>query len=401
MLQQLNAAATAGTIKITHLYLGHIKKDNDRKILAHSDAMEWEAAEPSIRAVLEQHLYQAIEGEWGVVNFPCMYHGQVLSVAKVASEDFDRTRNRPTVEILEAIRDNRSDIPDWPEIQGLLIRDGNNLAYKVLSAGAIKNHLVAVLKFSVIPQLGAAAIPFVFTTLVDLDDRHESFFDEKQGKFITTELHNIIKRSNVSRAAFFPCLDEEGKETADLLVYAGGAAGVWFRALEMAPQLSPQAEGKALLKMIAEQAVGADVQPDLFQKLFINLGPFESPKTVKVNEVMTALEKSLGMGVDRLGFQVRWESAFGDLGYEPQFASLFGSDEVDPPVLKLTAGATEFKVPIHLLSGFKQFNWNNATYLLMAIPQLAQISMGSGLDIRLKPADLTEIRTWLKTSKEV
>jgi hypothetical protein len=403
MLQQLNAAATAGTIKITHVYLGHIKKDEDRKVLAHADALEWDAAEPSIRAVLEQHLYQAIEGEWGVVNFPCMYHGEVLSVAKVASEDFDRTRNRPTVEILESIRNLPVD--EFGSKLDEMVEYGNNLAYKVLAAGAIKNLLVAVVKFSIVPQLGAAPVHFSFATLVELDDREESLFDEQRGKFVTTALNNIIKRSKVARAAFYPCLGDNGKETADLLVYASSAGGAWFRALEMTHRLSPQAEGKALLKMIAEQVAGADVQPDLFHKLYDNIaasaeidGLDLTVYGLGVDYVAGSLERALGMGIDRLGFQSRWESAFGDLEYRPQHASLFGSKEEGAPVLKLSTGGIEFKVPISMLIGTKPFYWNGAPYLLMAIPHSAKIAVGADLDIRLKPAELAEIRDWFRNA---
>jgi hypothetical protein len=152
MLQKLQQVANEGTLQLTHIYLGHIKKDDDRKILAHAEAFAWEDVDPSIRAVIEQHLYQTIEGTMGDNLFPSMYTGEILSVARVASEEFDRTKNRPAVELLEAIRDMGEVNPDQ------LIDCGNALAYKVMSAGAIRNHLVAIVKFFIVPQLGAAPV---------------------------------------------------------------------------------------------------------------------------------------------------------------------------------------------------------------------------------------------------
>jgi len=320
MLQKLQQVAQEGTIAISHAYLGHIKKEEDRKLLAHAEIIEWSEAEPSVRAILEQHLYQAIEGMVGEVNFPCMYTGEVLSVAKVASEDFDRTRNRPAVEVLEAIRDMKQVNADQ------FVELGNALAYKVMAAGAIKNHLVAVLKLSIVPQLGAAPVGFSFATLVDLDDREESLFDEMKGKFVTAELHNVIKKGSVSRAVFFPCLDDEGREMADLLVYAGSGAGAWFKALEATRRFSPRKEGQALVRMITEQTSGAEVPHDLFGKMSQYLVD-DAHEGLHAQKVAESLEKAVGHGIDRLGFQSRWESSFGDLGYKPGFDSLFGGTE--------------------------------------------------------------------------
>lgn len=394
MLQQLMAAATGGTLKISHVYLGHIKKDEDRKILAHAEALEWEQVEPTVRTVLESYLYQAIDGPLGQANFPSQYVGQVLPVAKVASEDFDRTRNQPTVEVMEAIR-------DMTDVMGnlfipQLIEFGNTIAYKVMAAGAVKNHLVAVLKFAIVPQLGAQPIQFVFATVVNLDDRQESLFDERAGKFITTDLHNVIKRSSCQVGAFYPCLGEDGKETADLLVYASSGAGAWFKALEMSPRLSPKKEGQALVRMIAEQTIGGDVRPDVFQVMYPYLRPQEGESpTLHVQKVIPALEKAVGHGIDRLGFQARWESAFGDLEYRPAFGALFGDSENVPADLKLQAGELTVKLTTMDLAFVRQVKVGDLTFLVAQLWEPVKVAIGKDLDMRLTTMDIDEFRTWL------
>lgn len=389
LLQKFQQVAQEGTIQITHLYLGHIKKDEDRKILAHAEAMEWETAEPSIRVILEQHLYQAIEGSLGEVNFPCMYTGEVLPVAKVASEDFDRTRNRPAVEVLEAIRDMKEPSTD------MLIELGNTISYKVLAAGAIKNHLVAVMKMFIVPSLGAAPVGFTFATLVDLDDREESLFDELKGKFVTAELHNVIKKGTVSRAVFFPCLDDEGREMADMLVYAGSGAGAWFKALEATRRFSPRKEGQALVRMITEQTAGGEVPHDLFRQMSEQLAE-TGHEGLHAEEVATSLEKAMGQGIDRLGFQARWESSFGDLGYKPSYESLFGGTDVEKPTkLKMQAGEIQINLTPAHLEYFRQITVDKKTFIVFEVPEQAKVVVGKDLDLRIKPVDLDQLRRWL------
>jgi hypothetical protein len=389
LLQKFQQVAQEGSIQITHLYLGHIKKDEDRKILAHAEAQEWETAEPSIRAILEQHLYQAIEGALGEVNFPCMYTGEVLSVAKIASEDFDRTRNRPAVEVLESIRDAKTLTADE------LIELGNTLSYKVLAAGAVKNHLVAILKLFIVPSLGADPVGFTFATVVDLDDREESLFDEMKGKFVTTELHNVIKKTNVSRAVFFPCLDDEGRELADLLVYAGSGAGAWFKALEASRRFSPRREGAALVRMITEQTAGGEVPHDLFRQMGEQLAE-TGLEGLHAEEVATSLEKAMGQGIDRLGFQARWESSFGDLGYRPSYESLFGGEEMEKPTkLKMQAGDIQVQLTPAHLEYFRQITIGKKTFIAFEVPEQAKVVIGKDLDLRIKPVDLDQLRRWL------
>ena len=394
MFAKLQQVAQEGTIQISHAYLGHIKKDEDQKVLAHAEVLEWADIEPAIRAIYEQHLYQAIEGLVGEVNFPCMYTGEVLSVEKVASTEFDRTRNRPAVEILEAIRDMGSVNPDY------LIELGNVIAYKVMAAGAIKNHLVGVLKFTIVPALGAQPVAFTFATMIDLDDREEALFDERSGKFITQTLNNVIKRGSVSRAVFFPCLDDDGREMADLMVYAGSGAGAWFKALEATRRLSPRNEGKALVRMITEQNLGGDVPHDIFGKMGQFLAD-EAEGGLNAGSVIEGLEKAVGHGIDQLGFKARWESAFGDLGYKPTYESLFGGADVEKPTkLKMQAGEIQITLTPAHLEQFRQVTVGDQTFVLFAVPERAKVVVGKDLDLQIKPVELAQLVSWLKGEGE-
>lgn len=393
MLQKLQQVAQEGTLQITHVYLGHIKKDEDRKVLDHAEALPWEEVESTIRSILEQHLYQAIDGALGEVNFPCYYTGDVLSVAKVASPDYDRTANRPAVEILEAIRDMN---PVDPQA---LVALGNGLAYKVMAAGAIRNHLVGILKFRIVPELGAQPVDFAFASLIDLDDREESLFDESRGKFITQVLNNVVKRGNVSRAVFFPCLDDEGRESADLLVYAGSGAGSWFKALEVSRRLSPRREGQALVRMITEQNSMEEVPHDIFRRMGEDLVE-QADEGLDAEQVLTSLERAVGHGVDRLGFKARWESAFGDLSYRPTYESLFGGAGTENPTrLKMQAGPIQITLTPAQLEHFRQVNVGQKTFILFEVPEMAKVTVGKDLDLRIKPVALEDLEDWL-TGKE-
>lgn len=391
MLEKLRQVASEGTLRIEHAYLGHIKKDEDRKYLAHAEAMDWEDVEPTVRSIFEQHLHQALEGALGEVNFPCMYTGDVLAIDKVASPELDRTQNRPAVEVLEALHDMREINHDS------MLEMGNVLAYKVLAAGAIKNHLLGILRLQVVPELGAAPITFVFATLTDLDDREESLFDELRGKFITTMLNNVVKRGAVSRAVFFPCLDEDGREMADLLVYAGSGAGAWFKALEATRRFSPRREGQTLVRMITEQSSGGAVPHDIFQKMGEQLLPQVSAG-LEAESVVDSIEKALGHGIDRKGFLSRWESSFGDAGYRPSYASLFGGDEVEKPTrLKMQAG--EILITLHPshLEHFRQVTVGKQSFIVFAVPDSAKVLVGKDLNMKIKPVELEDLKTWIES----
>lgn len=389
MLQQLQTVAREGTIAITHAYLGHIKRDEERKVLAHAEPLPWDDVDPSLRAILTQHLYQAIEGTVGEVNFPCMYTGDVLAVDKVASDDFDRLKNRPAVEVLEAIR-------EMAEVDlDSLVELGNVLAYKVMAAGAIKNHLVAILRFQMVPSLGAQPIRFAFATILDLDDREESLFDEATGKFVTQILNNVIKRTTVSRAVFFPCLDDDGREMADLLVYAGSGAAAWFKALEMSRRLNPRREGQALLRMITEQNVAGEVPHDLFRQMGEQLIE-QAPDGLSADSVVRSLEKAVGHGVDRLGFQSRWESVFGDPSYRPAYDSLFGGEDVEKPTkMKMQTGGIEISLTPGHLENFRQVTVGDQSFILFAVPERARVVVGKDLDLKIKPVALEDVQRWL------
>jgi hypothetical protein len=394
MLQKLQQVAQEGTLLVTHAYLGHIKRDEERKILAHADALTWDEVDPSLKGILTQHLFQAIEGALGEVNFPCMYTGEVLAVDKVASDDFDRLKNRPAVEVLESIREMREVRPE------VLLELGNVLAYKVMAAGAIKNHLVAVLRFQIVPQLGAAPVQFSFATVLDLDDREESLFDEMTGRFVTQKLNNVIKRSHVSRAVFFPCLDDDGREMADLLVYAGSGAAAWFKALEATRRLSPRREGQALLRMITEQNVTGEVPHDLFRQMGEQLLD-QAADGLHADSVAKALERAVGHGIDRLGFQSRWESTFGDLSYRPSYDALFGGDSVEKPTkMKMAAGGIEITLTPGHLEHFRQVTVGDQTFILFAVPERARVVVGKDLDLKIKPVELQDVEAWLRGELE-
>lgn len=390
MLQKLQQVAREGTIVISHAYLGHIKRDEDRKVLAHADCLSWEDVDPSLKAILTQQLYQAIDGGLGEVNFPCMYTGDILAVEKVASADFDRLKNRPSVEVLEAIR-------DMNEVRfDALLELGNVLAYKVMAAGAIKNHLVAILRFQMVPSLGAQPVRFSFATVLDLDDREESLFDEQTGKFVTQVLNNVIKRAAVSRAVFFPCLDDEGREMADLLVYAGSGAAAWFKALEATRRMNPRREGQALLRMITEQNSTGEVPHNLFQRMGAELLD-QASDGLSADSVITAMEKAVGHGADRLGFQSRWESTFGDLSYRPSYDSLFGGTDVEKPTkMKMQAGGIEISLTPSHLEYFRQVTVDGQTFIMFAVPDRAKVVVGKDLELKIQPVALEDVQRWMK-----
>jgi hypothetical protein len=389
MLQKLQQVAQEGSIAITQTYLGHIKKEEDRKVLSHADAALWEDLDAPVRAILEQHLFQAIQGGLGEVNFPAFYTGEVLSVAKVASPEFDRAKNRPAVEVMESIRDLPAFNPE------ALIDLGNALSYKVMAAGAIKNHLVAVLRFQMVPSLGAQPVQFVFATICDLEDREDALFDENTGKFSTHALNNVIKKGNAGKGAFFPCLDDDGRESGDLMIFATTGSAAWFKALEAGLKLSPRREGQALVRMITAENADGEVPHDLFRQMgeaLIN----EAGGGLNAETVADSLEKAVGHGIDRLGFKARWESAFGDLGYKPAYNSLFGGDDTEKPTtLKMQAGDIDIKLAPSALERFRQVTVGDQTFIMFAVEQRAKVVVGKDLDLKIKPVALDALRNWL------
>ncbi len=393
MLAKLLQASQEGGLTITHAYLGHIKKDEERKILAHADAMAWADVEPSVRAVFEGYLNQAVAGPPGEVNFPCAYTGEVLAVDKVVSVDYDRTRNRPAVEVLEAVRDmHQVDL-------AALVDLGNALAYKVMAAGAVKNHMLGMLRLQLIPTAGARPVPFVFATLCDLDDRAESLFDEMKGRFVTQELHNVVRRGSVSRAVFFPCLDEDGREMADLLVYATSGAGAWFKALEATRRLSPRREGQALVRMITEQSSGGEVPHSLFHQMGEHL-LVEAVDGIRAESVADSVEKAVGYGIDRKGFLSSWETTFGSREYRPAYGALFEPEREKPTKLKMQAGDILISLTPADLQHFRQVTAGGQTFIVFAVPEQAKVVVGKDLDLKIRPVALNDLRAWLGGQSE-
>lgn len=385
MLGKLQMWAQEGALTITHAYFGHLKRDGERKILAHADAGKWDSLDPKLRELFERFLLQALAGAPGELNFPAYYVGEVLPVDRVAGGAFDRAMNRPAVEVLEALRD----LPD-PD-PGAMIPLGNALAYKVMAAGTIKNHLLGVLKFSVVPELGARPVAFVFAALCDLEDREESFFDESRGMVQTQQLANVVRQSRVARAVFFPCLDEQGRECADLLVYAASGSGTWFRALEATLRLPPRKEGRALVRLITEQNADGEVPHDLFRRMGENLLPLAADG-LDVEAVADSLEEAVGHGIDRAGLRMKWQAAFGDAGYRPSYAALFGEA---PTPLKMQAGEIVLTVLPQHLEHFRQVSVNGETFIVFRVPERAKVVVGKDLDLRIAPVDLEHLQRWM------
>jgi len=393
MLEKLLQAVQDGGLTVTHAYLGHIKRDEERKILAHADALNWADVEPSVRALLEQYLGQAVAGPLGEVNFPCGYTGEVLAVDKVVSADFDRTRNRPAVEVLEAIADMREvDLHAFIDL-------GNTLAYKVMAAGTVKNHMLGVLRLQLVPAHDAQPIPFVFATLCDLDDREESLFDEMKGRFVTQELHNVVRRASVARAVFFPCLDDDGREIADMLVYATSGAGAWFKALEATRKLSPRREGQAMVRMITEQSSGGEVPHDLFHQMGEHLLP-EAVEGMRAETVADSVEKAVGYGIDRKGFLSSWEGAFGSREYRAAYGALFEPDREKPTKLKMQAGDILISLTPADLQHFRQVLTGDRTFIVFEVPEKAKVVVGKDLDLKIRPVALENLRAWLTEEAE-
>jgi hypothetical protein len=205
----------------------------------------------------------------------------------------------------------------------------------------------------------------------------------------------VIKKGAVSRAVFFPCLDDDGREMADMLVYAGSGAGAWFKALEATRRFSPRREGQALVRMITEQTVGGEVPHDLFRQMGEELAE-NAADGLHAEEVATSLEKAMGQGIDRLGFQSRWESAFGDLGYKPTYESLFGGSDVEKPTkLKMKAGDIEVTLTPAHLEYFRQITVDKKSFIVFEVPEQAKVVVGKDLDLHIKPVDLEQLRRWL------
>lgn len=392
MLNLLRRAAQEGSIAFESAYFGHIVKEEDRKVLAYADAQLWEDIDPGIRGVLTLHFYQMLEGEPGRTLFPSRYTGEVLPVDRVTDSDFDRVSNHATVEIFESMR-------DMPEPSAApMIQLGNLLAYKVMAAGAIRNHLVAMVRLHAVPEMGARPLTLVMGTILDLDNREETLLDQRTGRFATHTLENVLKRTGISRAALFPCLDDEGRETADLLVYASSGAAAWFKALEMEARLSPAREGAALLRMITEQTVAGEVPHSILHRMGDELQDL-AEDGLTCDAVMQSLERSVGHGVDRLGFQARWESAFGDLGYRPAYQSLFPDPNDDKALkLKMKAGSVTITLPPHQLNEFRQVTVGDNTFIVFKVPEKARVVAGKDLDMRIQPVTLPALSDWMTGS---
>lgn len=388
MLLKLRTALLEGRVKPEFAYLGHIKKEDEEKVLTSQDVLPWEEIEASVRGLIIQHMAQVFEAQVGNTNFACMYTGELLSIARVAGEEWDENYNIPSVEVLEQFRG----ILDFN--RETLIRLGSILAYKIMTASGIRNHLLAIVRFSASLALGEPESKFVFATLFDMDDREEALLDERKGRLVRWRLYNVLKRSQVSRAALFPYVGDDAYDAADLLVHARSGSAGWFKALEVDRRLSPKREGQALVRMMAEQTFGGAVPPDVIQRMRKELA-VQAREGVSVEAFARSMEKAVGHGIDRIGLEAAWEKAFGDRGYKTSYNSLFGGVPNDQmPELKMQAGAVQIKIPPTELERFRQISVGERTFIVFEVPEDAKVVLGKTLDLKFRKlrstADLVE-----------
>lgn len=394
MLSVLRAAAQEGRVTIADVYLGHLKKVEDQKVLAHSSALRWEQVDGELRALLESYLHTVLDGEVGKVNFLCHYKPELrISVAKLTSTEFDAEQNKPAVELLEAMRDVEGFDADR------LVQLGNVLSYKVMAAGAVKNEMLVVmrLQWTAKAKAGAKAIPIVFATHLRLDDRYESLLDEQQGRVVTTQLFNVLKRGPLRRGALFPCLNDDLHEAADVLVYAGTGARAWFKALEVEVKAGPKQESKTLMKLIADQAPADPLPPDFLEQMGTRLKE-ECADGLAPAPVAEALETVVGRGVNRKEFEEGWTREFGSADYRISGDQLFGSDPdpADSVRFNLQAGTVTVSLFPTDLKHFRQVTVGPRRFLVMEVPEKARLAITRGRHLLIQENSLDEVTAWMQ-----
>lgn len=384
MLQMLENQVADGNLRFESLYFAYCKKDP--RVLAHADAMPWDEVDPKVRVLLAGHLYKAIGGPLGEKNFVAHFTGDVVDVGRVAPPHTDPRDNRPAVEILEAIAETR-------ELgRAGLIRLGNALAHKLLAVGPVKTYVLAVLRFQVVPSAGARPLPFAFATLCDLtDETEEPCFDERRGTLGTTTVSNLFSRTEVSKAVFFPCLDEHGEPAGDLLVYDGGGSRYWWQAFECSRRLSARRAGKAVVNTIAK-GVDAEVPAELFAKLAEDLLPHAAGGGLRAETVAASLERHARQAVNRHQFVRDWAGAFGDADYAVDYQHVFG--EAGAP-LHLVAGEVQMRITPRDLGHFRQTTVGGETFVIFRVPARARVKLGKELDLHVAPVAPAELLRWM------
>lgn len=388
MLAHLLDHALNQSLRCTHAYLGHLTRSEEdgEKRLDRADALAWDQVDPVLQQLFLDYLTKVLEGEPGEKSFVTYYTGEPVSVDRFVHDAAGRAQSRPAVEVFQAICD-RAELTEAD-----LIALGNQIAYKALATMAVKDHLLGILRFEVLPVGAAAPVPFAFATLFELSKLESPFFDADRGTVELRAISGMIRGTGPAKAAIFPCLDDYWRESGDLLVYATSAGGSWFDALEMQLRLSPARQGKALLGMIAGQIGEADAPPDLFEQLAANLLP-HAVGGLQPAAVADALEKSLGYGIDRQALGLRWETVFG-AEYRPEYASLFG--EGAPPA-KLAAGEVAITVKTGDLPRFRQVRVGNETFIVMHVAERAGITLGKDNTLAIEPIALESLLAWIRS----
>lgn len=392
MLSLLKTAVEQGQLAISDLYVGHLKKVNDEKCLAHASAIRWERVDSELRSLLLSHLNTLLDGEIDRTSFACHYKPDLhLAVVKVAPPDFDQEQNRPAVEILEAMCNVRGFDSDR------LVQLGNVLSYKVMAAGAVRNEMLILMRFQWRPGSKAEFVPMIFGTILRLDDRYESLLDEQQGCVVTTELLNVVKRGPLKRGVLFPCLGDDLKEAADLLVYTSGTAKAWFKALEVEAKAAPKQEGKALMKLIADQAEGDPLPPDFLDRMGTQLKK-ECPEGLAPQPVARALEQVVGRGINQSEFEEGWTREFGSADYRVRPESLFHApaDSGDGVHVKLEAGAMSVTLPAGDLKHFRQVVVGSRNFLVMEVPEKIRVAVTRNRRLSIKESSMNELVAWMQ-----
>lgn len=385
MLIRLQDAVASGTIRYESFFFAYCKKDP--KMLAYSDAMAWDQVDPKVQEIFSSHLAKTVTGDLGIKLFTGHYTGQTVELGKVVSSFFDQRENKPAVEIMEAIAETRDLTPQ------ALMKLGNVLAYKYLASQSSRTYVLGIVRFHIIPELGGAPLPCAFASLCDLEEeRVEAQFDEAKNRLTATVLNNLFSRSEVAKAALFPCLDEQGKELADLWIYDGSSSRYWWDALECQRQYSPAKESRSVINLVTRHVDG-EVPHDIFARLETDLVEVAA-HGLTPDRVAESLEKAVLQPVDKDSFRRGWTGAFGREEHRVAYESLFGEGQAR---LTLEAGEVKLSCPAGQLRDFRQVSAGGENYVVFRVPQAAKVAVGKDLDLKIASIPLERLLAWLNS----
>jgi hypothetical protein len=269
---------------------------------------------------------------------------------------------------------------------------GNVIAYKYLACASSRTYILGIVRFSIVPHLGAAPVNFAFASLCDLEEeRQESFFDENRRVFQTQTLHNLFTRTKISKGVLFPCLDEEGREVADLMIYDSASAQYWWDAFECRRTLNPRKESRTVVSLMTRNLDG-EVPPDLFTRMKDELMPHAS-HGIRATVVADTLEKAAQQPIDRERFTRAWEGAFGRADYAVPYHHLFGEEAKNS--LTMEAGGIKVSCAPRHLAGFRQVTVNGETFVVFRVPQQAKVVMGKENEMKFVPVTPQELLRWI------